>query len=86
MKDTAKSQLLILRAQCGDESAMSQLLTYLEQPLLSFLRRVIGRHDLAQDVLQEVMLTVARKLGQLNDPQAIRPWVFALLVGRRIER
>jgi RNA polymerase sigma-70 factor, ECF subfamily len=59
-----------------DEDSFDVLFRVFAPQLVSFFRR--RRHDqgAAEDLAQEVMLTVYRKAGQLRDPKLFRPWVF----------
>ena len=47
----------------------------LRAPLYSFLVRLSGRTDLAEDLLQEMWLRFARHAHELDDP---RPWLFTV--------
>jgi RNA polymerase sigma-70 factor, ECF subfamily len=60
----------------ADEDAFDALFRVFAPQLVSFFRR--RRHDQgdAEDLAQEVMLTVYRKAGQLRDPKLFRPWLF----------
>jgi RNA polymerase sigma-70 factor (ECF subfamily) len=69
--------LWVLRAQCGDRGALEDLLRLLEPPLRRYLVGMIGT-DEAEDVLQDVLILVYRKLSFLNDPDLLRPWVFRI--------
>jgi RNA polymerase sigma-70 factor (ECF subfamily) len=66
--------LLVVRAQQGERAALNALLAALQQPLWSHVRVLVKDDDLALDILQETMLTIARKLRALRDPRWIRAW------------
>lgn len=68
----------VLRAQAGDREALERLLRAVEAPLYRYLLGVIGRPDLAEDVLQEVFLLLYRKLRWLRDPALFRPWAYRI--------
>jgi RNA polymerase sigma-70 factor (ECF subfamily) len=67
----------VLRAQCGDREALEQLLRSVQQPLRGYLSGLVGSAD-AEDVLQDVLLIVARKLSWLDDPHVFRAWAFRI--------
>jgi DNA-directed RNA polymerase specialized sigma24 family protein len=67
---------LVLRAQAGDRVAMNQLLLGIAPPLTRFIGRITG--DFCDDVCQDVLLTIARKLGWLDQPRAFRPWAYRI--------
>jgi RNA polymerase sigma-70 factor (ECF subfamily) len=70
--------LRVLRAQAGDREALGQLFEALQRPLYRYLLGLVGRPELAEDVLQEVFLLVHRKLRWLREPGLFRPWVYRI--------
>jgi RNA polymerase sigma-70 factor (ECF subfamily) len=68
---------LVLQAQCGDRDALEQLLRSVQSPLRGYLAGLVGSAD-ADDVLQDVLLLVARKLSWLDDPHVFRAWAFRI--------
>ena len=69
---------LAARAQLGDRSALEQLLRALEHPLLDHVRTIVSDLDIADDVLQETLLRVSRKLGTLREPDWVRAWAYRI--------
>lgn len=67
----------MLRAQCDDREALEQLLRQVQPPLHGYLCGLVGPAD-ADDVLQEVLVLVFRKLQALAMPELFRPWVFRI--------
>jgi len=67
-------RLLVLRCQAGDEAAFAKLMRTFESKTLGYLRGIVD--DDADDVQQEVWLTVYRHLGGLADAGAFRTWLF----------
>ena len=53
------------------------LLRSVQPSLRRYLSGLVGRTD-ADDLLQDVMVIVSRKLGGLDDPQLFRPWAFRI--------
>lgn len=84
--------LLVLKAQSGDRAALNEVLQHLERPLFAHIAIILGDDDGARDVLQDVLLTVARKIGMVRDPQWTRAWAYrianreALRAARRARR
>lgn len=76
--EPAEERDIVLRAQQGDRAAFSQLVDAYDQRLLYFVRRILGEHDTAFDVLQGVWLTVHRKLRDLKSAGAFRVWVYRI--------
>ena len=66
--------LLVLRCQAGDERAFAQLMERFGKRTLSYLRGLVGED--ADDVQQQVWLTVYRSISTLSNPRAFRTWLF----------
>ena len=75
--------LVVLRCQTGDEQAFGRLLNEFGPRTLAHLRSLIG--DDAEDVQQEVWLTVYRNIASLANPGAFRTWLFATTRHRAID-
>ncbi|HUF52915.1 MAG TPA: sigma-70 family RNA polymerase sigma factor [Dehalococcoidia bacterium] len=67
-------QLLVLRCQTGDERAFERLLEQFGDRTHRYLRGLVG--DAADDVQQEVWLSVYRGIASLAAPHAFRTWLF----------
>lgn len=50
----------------------------LERPLYRYLVGLVGDERFAEDLLQDVLLMLCRKLVWLRDPELIRPWAFRI--------
>ena len=66
--------LLVVRAQSGDRAALNELLARLQAPLYAHIVTVLGSENGADDVLQDVLLIVARKIGSVREPKWARAW------------
>jgi RNA polymerase sigma factor (sigma-70 family) len=76
--------LLVLRAQVGDRDALEQLLRQLHAPLLRCIRVATHEPANAEDVLQDVLLQITRKLAWLRDASLVRPWAYRIALRRAI--
>jgi RNA polymerase sigma-70 factor, ECF subfamily len=65
----------VLRAQLGDREAIEALLRSVQPMLTRYVRAIVGVAS-AEDVTQEVMVTIFRKLWTLSSPDLFRPWMF----------
>jgi RNA polymerase sigma-70 factor, ECF subfamily len=72
--DDIRLRLLVIRCQVGDDQAFAQLFEQFSVKTLRHLRGLIG--DAADDVQQEVWLSVYRSLATLANPGAFRTWLF----------
>ena len=69
---------LVLRAQSGDRPALEGLLDGVQPALRRYLQGLIGDPSSADDVLQETLLRIYRKLRWLEDPALFRPWAYRI--------
>jgi RNA polymerase sigma-70 factor (ECF subfamily) len=67
----------VLRAQCGDREAIELLLRAVQVPLRRYVAGLVGDSE-ADDVLQDVMVIVIRRLSGLEAPGAFRAWAFRI--------
>ena len=67
----------VLRAQCDNRDALELLLRSVQPSLHRYLCNVVGRSS-ADDVLQDVLLLVCRKLAWLHAPELFRPWAYRI--------
>jgi RNA polymerase sigma-70 factor, ECF subfamily len=67
----------VLRAQCSDREALEALLRSVQASLRRYLSGVAWATD-ADDLLQDVLVIIVRKLGGLEDPALFRPWTFRI--------
>jgi RNA polymerase sigma-70 factor, ECF subfamily len=75
--------LTLLRCQAGDERAFEQILQAFGSRTLAYLTALVG--DDAEDVQQEVWLSVFRNVHDLANPSAFRTWLFRLTRHRAID-
>ena len=71
-------QVLVLRCQTGDETAFAQLVERYGPRLRYYLQKTFGRRDGVEDALQDVWLTVFRKVRDLADPGAFTTWLYRI--------
>lgn len=74
----AASAVLVGRAQLGDLRALDLLLAGVQEPLHRHVCQLLGDEHAADDVLQEALLTISRKLGTLRDPRWFRAWAYRI--------
>jgi RNA polymerase sigma-70 factor, ECF subfamily len=67
----------VVRAQCGDREALELLLRSVQPSLHRYVRRLAGVES-ADDIVQDVLITVARKVKWLSEPRVFRAWAFRI--------
>jgi RNA polymerase sigma-70 factor (ECF subfamily) len=68
----------VLRAQQGDAAAFRCLVDTYDRRLLYFVLRFLPDADRALDVMQDVWLTLFRRLPSLRAPEAFRVWLYQI--------
>jgi RNA polymerase sigma-70 factor (ECF subfamily) len=86
MLTTAELVWLLAAVAKGDQAAFEQLYAATRAKLFGVVLRILRRHDLADEVLQETYLKVWRNAGQF-DPRLSTPitWMVAIARNRAID-
>jgi len=71
---------VVERARSGDLDAFADLVHQISDSLLGVARRILRDPGLAEDVLQNALLTIWRKLPHLRDADRFEGWAFRILV------
>ena len=72
----AEVQQAIRLLQQGDESAVEQALSLLQNTIFSFSMRVCGQREDAEDTMQEVLLKSVPQLSRFENPKALVVWLY----------
>jgi len=75
-------ELLVVRCQLGEPEAFDDLIALWHAPLWLYIRRMSGRDEEAQDILQDVWLRVVRGIARVRDGSRLRGWLFG--IARRV--
>ena len=73
---------LLRRAQAGDEDAFGVILYKMEAPLRRFVRRLIGKSDAEDDIVQDVFIALYRKLDDVDADQGLKPYLYRMVRNR----
>ncbi len=80
--DYIHDEWLVLRCKGGDDDALKELV----DRWYSRVRRVVWRltdgHADGADIVQEVWMTVVRKLSRLDDPAAYPQWLYRITTAK----
>jgi RNA polymerase sigma-70 factor (ECF subfamily) len=71
---------VVERARSGDQDAFADLVHQVSDTLLGVARRILRDPALAEDALQNALLTIWRKLPHLRDADRFEGWAFRILV------
>jgi RNA polymerase sigma-70 factor (ECF subfamily) len=71
---------LVERARSGDQAAFADLVHQVSDTLYGIARRILRDPGLAEDVLQDALVTIWRKLPHLREPDQFEAWAYRILV------
>ena len=80
----ADDERLIARAGAGDESAFTELVERHREPLLRYVARRFGP-ELAEDAVQEALLSAHRALLAGTRPADVRAWLSTIAWRRALD-
>jgi RNA polymerase sigma-70 factor (ECF subfamily) len=66
-------------AQAGDPAALEQVLRELQPDIRRYARRQCHRTSSIEDVVQEALIVLYRRMGSVRDPLAVAGWVFRVV-------
>jgi len=69
---------LVAAALRGDQSGIAAIYDRYADRLHNYAWSVCRSHADASDVLQDTFVTASQRLGQLRDPERLRPWLYAV--------
>ena len=78
MSEHTEYELLEL-ARAGDDDAFEQLQMALERPVRRFIRRLIGRSDVEDDITQNAFFALYKNLARLDEGAKLRPFLFRVV-------
>ena len=71
---------LVERARSGDQEAFADLVHQISDTLFGVARRILRDPGLAEDVLQNALVTIWRKLPHLREADRFEGWAYRILV------
>ena len=76
---TSTDAALVSGHLAGDQAALAGIYDRYADTLYDTAAAMLRSRDDAADVLQDTILIAAERLGQLRDPDRLKPWLFAIL-------
>src|SRR5690349_8871119 len=80
-----EDERLALRCRLGEPAAFAELVATMERPLLYFARSIVRDDEAALDILQAVWMTAFRQLRRLDEPAALRSWLYRITRGHAVD-
>src|SRR5262245_40359955 len=75
-------EALMAQAACGRRDCLERLVRRHATPLLSFLHRLCGDRDRAEELFQETFLAVWTKRHRYEFPRPFKPWLYAVALNK----
>jgi RNA polymerase sigma-70 factor (ECF subfamily) len=84
-RDGPSDEYLLAQIRAGETDRIEDLIKRYERELYGYLRRYLGRDDLAEEVFQATFVQVFRKIGQYEPGRPARPWLYAVATNQAID-
>lgn len=78
MSDYDRYIQFLAGARAGEQAAMGRLATLVWERLYPFVFRTTLDRDATEDVIQETLLAMLRRLGSLRDEECFWPWIYRI--------
>lgn len=79
------SQQLVNDFRKGDKNAARSMFEQLRRPLFGYLYRLCGERFVAEDILQETLLTIHSRIETYNQEYEFMPWAYAVARNKFLE-
>jgi RNA polymerase sigma-70 factor (ECF subfamily) len=80
--DPLSDATMVARARDGDTRSFEALVRRYQRPIYRLAVRMLSDTGEAEDVTQEVFVTAWRRLPEIHDDKAIRPWLYRIATNR----
>lgn len=77
---------LVQQCAAGDENACARLVTDHQRMVYQLALHLVGDHQEALDISQEVFLRVFRTLAQFRGQSTLRTWIYRIVVNQTSNR
>ncbi len=84
--DLTQTQRLVLLAQAGDRNALNDLLTQVQPYVVVLAKRKLANVHEADELVQDVLVKIALKIGQLRETGAFAGWVRQIVCRLAVNR
>ncbi len=78
MSDDSGYIQFLAEARSGGQAGMGRLAVLVWERLFPFVFRTIRNRDATEDILQETLLTMLRRLDSLRDGRRFWPWIYRI--------
>lgn len=71
---------LVLKAQAGDETSYSELISIIQNDLYQIAKSRLNNHEDVNDVLQQTVIYAYQNIKQLHEPKYFKTWIIKILI------
>ncbi|MDD5687811.1 MAG: RNA polymerase sigma factor [Elusimicrobia bacterium] len=71
---------LMMEIAKGDKKSFNELFLKYKEQLFNFIYRQVGNSQLAEDLTQNVFISVFKKAGTFNTDKPFKPWLYKIAV------
>ncbi len=82
----SREAALVARCAAGDEFACAELVSEHQRMVFHLALHLLGDHDEALDLSQEVFLNVFRTIGRFRGQSALRTWIYRIVINQARNR
>lgn len=82
----SREAVLISRCAAGEEMACTELVNEYQRMVFHLALHMLGDHDEALDLSQEVFLNVFRTIGRFRGQSTLRTWIYRIVVNQARNR
>jgi RNA polymerase sigma factor (sigma-70 family) len=86
LEDSRSDAELVAASVAGDRGAFAAIYDRYADRLHDFCWSLLRDRDEAADATQDAFLVAAERLGQLRDPERLRPWLYAVARSQALRR
>lgn len=79
-------ELLAIEMLKGNLDAFEELVNRYQKPVFKIAYRMVGQREEAEDVSQEIFITVFQKIHQFDPAKKFTPWLYRVAVNTCISR
>lgn len=77
---------LVAGLRAGDRQSFAEVYDRYADRLFDFCLAMLRDRDDAADAVHDTMLAAVRRIGQLRDPDRLRPWLYAIARSTSVDR
>ena len=78
MQNNSDDYELVRRLLSGDEQAFNKLAVRYQTRIYWHARRMVGSHDDADEIVQEVLMVIYKKLNTFNFQSSVYTWIYKI--------